>query len=278
MTFKPVDKMMHSKNRIIHVIGHYIAYLLQYRSIYVMMVKNDLKGRFRYTVLGYFWHLINPLSQIVIYYLIFTVIFGRDIPNYWVYICTGMFAFSFFLQSSAGCCNAIVGNTRMVTKMAMARELLVAYKVTTNLITLSISYILLAILILITGVGVTVYILYVPLIVIMLTVFCTGMAFALSAITVYLRDVANATNILFGCMLFALPILYIASQRASDFIELFWAVNPMYYFIETIHDAFYWGVAPDLFQIGVCALVAIVTFIFGLGIFKKLEPGFAERL
>jgi ABC-type polysaccharide/polyol phosphate export permease len=214
----------------------------------------------------------------VIYYLIFTVIFGRDIPNYWVYICTGMFAFSFFLQSSAGCCNAIVGNTRMVTKMAMARELLVAYKVTTNLITLSISYILLAILILITGVGVTVYILYVPLIVIMLTVFCTGMAFALSAITVYLRDVANATNILFGCMLFALPILYIASQRASDFIELFWAVNPMYYFIETIHDAFYWGVAPDLFQIGVCALVAIVTFIFGLGIFKKLEPGFAERL
>ena len=270
--------MMHSRNKYIHVFGHYIAYLLQYRSIYVMAVKNDFKGRFRYTILGYFWHLINPLSQIVIYYLIFTVIFGRDIPNYWVYISTGMFAFTFFLQSSAGCCNAIVGNSRMVTKMAMARELLVASKVTTNLITLSISYMLLTILLLITGVGVTLNILYVPLVVIMLTVFCAGMAFALSALTVYVRDVANAISILFGCMMFALPIMYLASQRATEFMELFWAANPMYYFIETIHDAFYWGVAPDIFQMAVCMVVAIITFIVGLIIFKRLESGFAERL
>lgn len=278
MAIKPIDRMMHSRNKYIHVFGHYIAYLLQYRSIYVMAVKNDFKGRFRYTILGYFWHLINPLSQIVIYYLIFTVIFGRDIPNYWVYISTGMFAFTFFLQSSAGCCNAIVGNSRMVTKMAMARELLVASKVTTNLITLSISYMLLTILLLITGVGVTLNILYVPLVVIMLTVFCAGMAFALSALTVYVRDVANAISILFGCMMFALPIMYLASQRATEFMELFWAANPMYYFIETIHDAFYWGVAPDIFQMAVCMVVAIITFIVGLIIFKRLESGFAERL
>lgn len=242
------------------------------------LIKKDFKGRFSNTILGYFWHLLNPLSQIVIYYLIFTVIFGRDIPNYWAYVSTGMFMFTFFLSSSAGISNCLINNSSMITKMAMAREIIPISKVITNLITLSISYVLLTILMIVTGVGITINILWAPLLIILLALFSLGLGLLLSSITVYVRDVANAANILFGCMMFAVPIFYMASTRSTPMMELFWSVNPLYYFVETIHDILYWGVAPDLIMVGACLLSAFLMIVIGLFVFKKLEKGFAERM
>ena len=278
MRFSPINVMEKTSFSLITRVGDYLSYLWQYRSIFIISVRNDIKGRFKNTFLGYFWHLLNPLSQIVIYFLIFTVIFGKGIPNYWVYISTGMFAFGFFMSIVPNGSNCIVANSRMVTKMAMAREILVFSKATVNLIYLSISYTILSILMIITGVGLSWNVLFVPLIVISFFVFCIGLALALSAIVVYIRDVSNVVSILMGCMLFAVPIIYMASQRSTPAMEIFWSINPLYYYIETIHDAFYWGVCPDLFQLGVCLILAPISFLIGLAIFKKLEKGFAERL
>ncbi|WP_400233728.1 ABC transporter permease [Methanomethylophilus alvi] len=276
--FKPVKRMMDSKNQYVHRFGHYIAYLLQYRTMMESMVSKELKGKFKYTALGYFWHLLNPLSQIVIYYFIFTVIFGKDIPNYWVYISTGMFAFTFINSCITGGCNIIVSNKNMVTKMAFARETLIFSKVLSGLVTLTISYVILAVLMLITGTGPTWCIVFIPILAICMAVFCTGIAFILSAATVYLRDIANAVGIIMGCMMFAIPIFYVASQRATPLMETIWSINPLYYYIECIHDVFYAGVVPDMMYMVVCIIVAPIVFVIGLFVFKKLERGFAERL
>ena len=273
-----MKRMMDSGNPLVHRIGHYLAYLWQYRFIYTTTVVNDFKGRFRYTALGYLWHVLNPLTQIVIYYLIFTVIFGRDIPNYWIYVSTGMFTFNFILQSVIGGCGCIVSNSRMVTKMAFAREMLVASKVTTNFITLAISYAILSFLVLASGAGLDWRIVYMIPISLCLAVFCLGLAFFFSAVTVYVRDVANAMGILMSCMMFALPIFYMAGQRSTPGMELFWSINPMYYFVESVHDVFYSGVSPDMTTVLVILIISPVAFAVGLLVFKKLEHGFAERL
>ena len=256
----------------------YCASLWHHRSILKMMVKNDLKGRFKYTALGYFWHLLNPLAQIVIYLLIFTVIFGKDIPNYWVYISTGMFYFSFFLQCSSGSCNLIINNSRIITKMSLPREIIVISKVLSNLITWTISYCLLIVLIVVSGVGISIYIIYLPILVILFAVFCLGLALALSAITVYFRDFANIMSILMGCMMFAIPIFYVAGQRSTPMMEIFWSINPLYYYVEAIHNVLYTGCSPTELQILICVLIAPLSLFLGLFVFKKLEIQFAERL
>ena len=153
----------------------YCQELWQYRSVYSMLVRNELKGKFKNTVLGYFWHLLNPLSQIVIYYLIFTVIFGRDIPNYWVYLSSGMFAFNFFLQCVSTGSNCIVSNTRLVTKIAMPREIIVFAKVTTNFINLLISYGLLLFLMVVLNIPLSLYLLTLCIIMVFLALFCCGL-------------------------------------------------------------------------------------------------------
>ena len=95
---------------------------------------------------------------------------------------------------------------------------------------------------------------------------------------VYVRDVANAVSIVFGCMMFALPIMYLAKQRSTPMMELFWSVNPMYYYIESIHNAIYFGAPTTLIFYVISGISAVVSFIVGIIVFKKLEKGFAERL
>lgn len=242
------------------------------------MTKNDFKGRFKYTTLGYFWHLLTPLTQILLYLLIFTVVFGRDIPYYWAYLSTGMFAYNYFMSSSVGSSNIIVNKSSMVTKMALAREMIVFSKVTTNLITLSISYVILAILIAIAGPGLTINVLLLIPIIILYTVFNAGVALMLSSLTVYVRDLSNAVGLLFSCLMFALPIMYLSSSGMASTMRIFWDICPLYYFIEVIHDVFYFGVCPNNFELCICILSSVLIFTIGLYVFKKLEHGFAERL
>lgn len=276
--FKPLKKMMESKNSYVSRLGNYLAYLWQYRTVVKTSVEKDFKGRFKYTALGYGWHVLNPLAQIVIYYTIFTVIFGRDIPNYWLYISCGMFGFVFCQTSITGGAGAIVGNAKMVTKMAFARETLIITKVLTNLITLSISYILLLVIVAAAGIGPTLNILYLPIVVIIMAVFSTGVAFFFAGLVVHFRDLLNALNIIMGCMMFAVPVIYLAATRSSPLMEFLWSINPLYYYVETIHNVMYWGIPPDGMFLLIGTVAAVVAFVLGLYVFKRLESGFAERL
>jgi len=276
--FKPLKKMMESKNSYISRLGNYLAYLWQYRTVVKTSVDKEFKGRFKYTALGYGWHVLNPLSQIVIYYVIFTVIFGRDIPNYWLYISSGMFGFVFCQSCITGGAGAIVGNAKMVTKLAFARETLIITKVITNLITLSISYVLLIIITAFAGLGPTINILYLPIIIVLMAMFSAGLGFMFSAIVVYFRDLQNAIQIIMGCMMFAIPVIYMASTRSSPLMELLWSINPLYYYVESIHNVLYYGIAPDGMFLLIGFIAAVATLIAGLYVFKRLENGFAERL
>ena len=278
MSFKPVEAMAGSRFGLVSRLGNYMQYLLQYRNMYRTMVKREFQGKFKNTALGYFWHLLNPLSQILIYLLIFTVIFGRNIPNYWVYVSTGMFAFTFFSNCVRTGCNTVIRNSNLVTKMTFAREILVLVNVTSGLITLSISYVILSILMIVAGVQITWYILYVPVIVFFLTTFTAGLSYLLAALTVYIRDLSNAVGIILTCLMFAVPIFYVASSFQDSILQYVWAYNPLYHYIECIHSAFYSGVMPDVVSLLVCIVVAPIMFIIGLWVFKKMEPGFAERL
>ncbi|MBR4227263.1 MAG: ABC transporter permease [Candidatus Methanomethylophilaceae archaeon] len=276
--FKPLQRMMGSKNSCISRLGNYLAYLWQYRTVVKTSVDKEFKGRFKYTALGYGWHVLNPLSQIIIYFVIFTTIFGRDIPNYWLYISCGMFGFVFCQSCITGGAGAIVGNAKMVTKLAFARETLIITKVITNLITLSISYVLLIIITAFAGLGPTINILYLPFIILFMAMFSAGLGFLFSAVVVYFRDLQNAIMIIMGAMMFAVPVIYLASTRSSPLMDFIWSINPLYYYVESIHNVMYYGIPPDGMFMLIGFVAAAVSLVVGLYVFKRLESGFAERL
>ena len=113
----------------------YYTDLCSYKEFIKSIVLKEFKGRFKYTALGYFWHILNPLVLILIYMAVFSLIFGRDIPHYWAYLSTGMFAYSFFSSCVGGGSNIIVGSAKLITKMAFKREILVISRLISNAIT-----------------------------------------------------------------------------------------------------------------------------------------------
>jgi len=78
--------------------------------------------------------------------------------------------------------------------------------------------------------------------------------------------------------MFAIPVIYLASTRSSPLMEFLWSINPLYYYVECIHNVMYWGTAPDEMFILIGSVAAMITFVVGLYVFKRLEKGFAERL
>ena len=113
---------------------------------------------------------------------------------------------------------------------------------------------------------------------IILATFCVGLTLLLSSMVVYIRDISNAVGILFGCMMFALPIMYLAKQRSTPTMNLFWSVNPLYYYIETVHNVIYYGLPPETTFLVYGMLFSIASLFVGMIVFKKLEKGFADKL
>ena len=259
-------------------IQSYCHYLYNYRNLLKSLIKKEFKGKFKHTTLGYLWHVINPLSQLIIYYIVFSAMFGSDVKNYWIYISTGMFAFSFISSCVVGGSVVITNNSKLITKMAFPRELLVFARVLSNLLTLCISYLVLSILILLTGSDISTSILFLLMMIPIYATFTLGLALILSSVTVYIRDLTNASNVAMTCLMFATPIFYMTDYFDNPIVNVMWHINPLYYYIDAIHSCMYLSCIPSVDTITLCIFLAILSICVGLATFKKLEHHFAERL
>lgn len=252
--------------------------LFEHRYLLVGLVKNSLKGKYNNSALGILWHIINPVMQIVVYALVFSVVFGKTIENYWAYLSVGVFAYNFFSSSMNSGTNSIVSHRGMVTKMYFPRELLVYSNILVNLTTFSISYaVLIGMLAVLGFVPNLWYVALVPVVIMLEAFFITGLVLATSALNVFYRDMSYGMPILTMLLMFMTPIFYMA-DRMGDTLHSVLMFNPMMYYVETLHGLLYYGTLPSMFYGVMCMVLALAAFIVGHAIFKRLEPKIPEKL
>jgi len=252
--------------------------LYSFRHMFFGLVKKDFKGRYRNSVFGYLWHLITPLSMIIVFVIVFSAILGKNIESYWIYLSVGLFPWTFFSSSLNLSTDCIVRNSHMVNKMYFPREILIMSSVTTNLISLIISYSMLIVAIVISGHGINaIALLIVPIVLILEVVFVTGLGLIMSALNVYYRDISHGVGILTFLWMWVTPIMYTMDSTDSllGFVN---HINPMTYFIEIFHDIMYFGTYPEMQYLIICTVLAVIAVFVGMIMFKKLEHGFSERL
>lgn len=272
-----LSRMRNSNSHAIGRAGEYLSCLWKYRHMYVGMVKKEFKGKYRNSILGYLWHAIFPFVSIIIYLIIFTTIFGKDMPNYWAYMASGVFGFTLFMSAMNGGSKVIIGKASMVTKSIFPKEILVFVHATVALITSLISYIILMIVMTATGI-MTAYYLFMPVILMAEFIFIIGFTMLLSSVTVYFRDLAQIMSALSMIMFFATPVIYRSSAMNSEIMQFIFKVNPATYYINALHDVIYYGRMPDIFTFVMCFVLAFVMIVIGFIVFKKLEGKFAELL
>lgn len=245
-----------------------------YKDLLGQLVLRDLKLKYRRSVLGYLWSVLNPLMIMMVMVVVFSNIFNRSIENYPVYLLTGQVMFNFMNQSTHQALLSITGNGSLMKKTYVPKYIFTLSKVTSGLLDYVFSIGALIVVMLFTGTKFTPYFLTFPLIAIQLYIFNLGLGLFLSQAAVFFRDIQYIYSVITTAWLYLTPIFYPIESLSSDlqrYIKLF---NPMYYYIQEFRMIVLYGSFPptDLFVGGV--LCSIVMLLIGSVFFIKNQNKF----
>ncbi len=248
----------------------------QYKDLLAQLVVRDIKLKYRRSFLGYCWSILDPLLIMVVLTLIFSTMFSRDISNYPIYLITGRTIFSFTTEATNAAMRSIIGNTSLIKKCYVPKYIFTLAKVTSSLVNFVFSLGALVIVMIFTRTPVSIYVLFFPVLLIQIFLFCCGLGFFLAQLNVFFRDVQYIWNAVTTAWMYATPLFYPISQLDSapavqHFIETY---NPLYYYVEQFRDIIYIRCMPDPRQVAVGFAIAIVVFVFGILMFKKNQDRF----
>lgn len=251
--------------------------LYQYRELLKTNIQKEIRGKYKGAWLGVVWSYLNPLLMLVVYSVVFSKIMKIQIPNYTMFLFTALIPWTFFTQTVSQGAFSVVANGSILKKVYFPREIIPISIVTSNVITFLISCIIMLFFIFVTGLGVSWYILLFPVVLISQYVLLLGITFILSSVTVYIRDLEHIITVLLMVMFYGTPIVYSMDMVPAS-MKAILLLNPMTPIINSYRDILFYKQMPNLKDLALIIIVAIVLFNIGLVIFRKLERNFAEEL
>ncbi len=251
----------------------YVNILKKYRFLLFQLVSRDFKTKYKRSILGVLWSLLNPLMTMVVQYIVFSELFRWDIDNYAVYLISGTVLFSFFSEATNQALVSITGNAGLITKVYVPKYIFPVSKVISSCINFGFSLIALFVIVFANGLRPNIYYFMLPFGIICIIVFSMGVGFILSSLMVYFRD----TQFLYGVVLtvwtYLTPIFYPETILPDRFMIIM-ECNPMYHFIRYERDIILNNHLPSLQAHVICIIFAVASICVGAVIFKKAQKNF----
>lgn len=258
------------------------------------LLLRDLRSRYRRTLVGWGWSMLNPALMAVIYTFVFTVFFKvrpdpgqpSGMTEYAFYLLSGLLPWNALVNGATGGIGALMGGAGLLSKVRFAREHLVLSTVLAMIVSLGVELLVLAALILVAGHMVLQYLVVCAVLMVLLAMFVAGIALALSALNVRYRDVQHLTGIGFLVWFYLTPVVYPASLipehrtvlGASIPLRSILGMNPMSRFILAFRNCLFDGRLPGAGTMAGLVLTSTVTFVVGYRFFIRRAPWFAEEL
>lgn len=252
--------------------------IYNYRQMIFSLVRKDLRGRYKGSVLGFMWTFINPLLQLMVYTIVFSVIMRNGIEQYYLFLFVALVPWIFFSSALTGGSTSILGSGDMVKKIYFPREVLPMAYITSSFVNMVLSFLVVFAVLLVTGYGFNLAaLLYLPLIMAVEYILALGIALLSSALTVYFRDLAYILNIISMAWQFLTPVMYSAAQVPAQLMPI-WRLNPMTPVIDAYRDILYYKQIPKVSTLTEALLLGIFILVVGEIVFSRLQRGFAEEL
>ncbi len=248
-----------------------------YREMLISTVRKDLRSRYRGSFLGFLWTFINPLFQLLIYSLVFPYLLRISTENYPMYVFTGLLPWLYFTSSVQISSTCIAANANLVKKIYFPRMILPMSVSCVGLINYFFGLCITIPALIITGVGITPWILFLPVVMLVQFIFTTGLCLMFSAMYVYFRDLEHIIGIVLTAWFYVTPIVYDASAFPEGIRKIL-ALNPMTQFVDAYRAVLLYGNAPDAVWFPCLAAVSVIVFVIGMAVFSRLQKDFAEEL
>ena len=252
--------------------------LYHYREFFRTNVKKDIRGKYKASFLGILWSFINPLLQVTVYAIVFPYIMRVKMDNYIVFLICGIIPWTWFITSISQGTTSITNNGNLIKKVYFPREILPISTVTSGMINFLISFIIILLFAIFSGVGLSWHLVFLPIIIFAQYVFTLALAFVLSAFNVYIKDIEYMVNFIINLLFYATPILYTAKMFEKSAFAFIFKINPLAHIIESYRSIFYLHKVPNMDNIAFLIIVGLILLIIFFMIFKKLEKRFAEEI
>lgn len=251
--------------------------LYNYREMLFNLVKKDLRTRYKGSVLGFLWTFVNPLLQLVVYTMVFSVIMRSNIPKYYIYLFVALVPWIFFSTSLTAGSSSILANKDLIKKIYFPRIIIPMSVVNGAFMNMIFTFVVVFAALIFSGIGISKYVLLLPVILILEYLLALGLSFIVSGLNVYFRDLEHILGILTMAWMYGTPILYSIDMVPESLLPIF-NLNPMTPIIVAIRDILYYKRMPDLSHMGMILIWSIGFIILGYWSFQKLQRNFAEEL
>lgn len=251
--------------------------LYKYRELLKTSVKKEVRAKYKNSFLGVLWSFLNPLLQITVYAIIFSMILSNKQEHYAIFLCCGLIPWTFFSSAINKAAFTFVENGNIIKKVYFPREIIPLSVVTSEAVNFLISTIIIIAFVIFGGVGLSKYIIYYPIVMIAQYLIILAISLILSSVCVYLRDLQHFIGVALQLLFYSVPIVYSSDSIPANF-QWILKYNPMAHIINAYRDIFYNQTMIDMKMIGIIIVVGIIGCIVGYKIFNKLQKGFAEQL
>jgi ABC-type polysaccharide/polyol phosphate export permease len=241
------------------------------------LVSRAIKQRYKRSVLGFAWTMLNPLLTMVILTVVFSAVFGAIVPNYPLFVIIGLLAWNLFSLGSTQGLASVVDSGALIRKVAVPKEMFPLAAVGANLVNFLFSLIPLLFVILVMRVHLTWAVLWVPVGVFLIGLFTLGVALALTTLNVFFRDVRYFYEAALLAWFYGTPIFYpieVLSPRARAILQ--W--NPLYVLVDVFRTPIYAGTAPAPAIIATATVEAAGMALIGWLIFRRYQARFVDYI
>lgn len=257
-----------------------------HRNLLYLLTLKELRTRYRRSVLGWTWSLLNPLTQMAIFSVIFLYVFEQPRPvgdpsglaNFPLYFLTGLLPFNFFSISVGVAMASVQGGSSLIKKVPFPHEHLVLSVVVAQFVTLLIELAVLVVALIIAGNMVLPWIPVMLLLMGLLALFTTGVALALSAANVFFHDVNYLWSIASQLLFYATPVIWNPATVGQPWLQRLADYGPTGGFVMAARDVFYDLTMPGWERWLQLSVMSVVVFLAGAWVFGRLSPRFAEEM
>ena len=260
-----------------NTVSEYIQNFVKFRPLLNELVARDVKIKYRRSVLGVLWTLLNPLLMMVVLSVVFSNLFRFDVENFPIYLLSGQVVFNFYSDATTTSMSAILSSGSLIKKVYIPKYLFVMSRICSCVINLMASFTALILVMLATRVELhyTIFLAFIPIL--LLIVFSFGIGLFLAAVTVKFRDIMHLYSVFITALMYLTPVIYPMSILPSWLANIVNA-NPLTNYLTMFRDLMMNNTMFSMMDLFVGVLEAVVALVIGLFVFYRNQDTFILNL
>ena len=245
----------------------------KYYDLIIELVLRDIKVKYKRSILGFAWSILNPLLMMVVMSIVFSTIFKSSIKNFPMYLITGQVVFSFFSEATNMAMISIIGNGGLIKKVYIPKYIFPLSKVMFSFSNMLFSLVAVIIVAIATKLPITPVILLFPLPLIYVFIFSLGVGLLLASYAVFFRDLLHLYGIIILIWTYLTPIFYPISILPAK-VKMLILLNPLYVYIDNFREIILYGRIPSLSSNLLCITYAFLALLIGTLAFRRTKDKF----